>query len=465
MLYRFEWNVSLKYESSYYYNALDLSFVIGSSRFNATIKGYNASEKGWSYSGNTGWLSVTSIEDISMPTTIQILDKSANTTKMSKVFVLDVFPYPFQIGTINDFDIDVGVVVPYTKTYTYAEAMLLIKLNGTIIKPLFTYTGEKIVFTDAEKETIYGIMAYSNSMAFEFYLYTYMSGLSYGNTSKTAYGIITNALPTFDNGVVGVRDADELTSSITNNEILVQFKSNVWVTIPPATAHKGTQISHYDITIGNQSQQWAIAEEMNFGEINQSGAFDVVVTAIDNRGNTASLSTAIVVSEYKEPTVATSLWRKNNYEEETHIIVEAAYSLVDGYNALNSITCEFAKVGEAFDSPILLESNIESILICDNNNAYNFRIVATDKFGTSVAKEYVLPKGKFPLFIDTKMNAVGINAFPLDEDEALRVANGIAVFEDGIALKSTTEGSNKYFILTVDDNGQLSITERGEKRK
>ena len=70
----------------------------------------------------------------------------------------------------------------------------------------------------------------------------------------------------------------------------------------------------------------------------------------------------------------------------------------------------------------------------------------------------MLTKGEFPLFIDTGINAVGINAFP-KSGEALRVGNGVALFEDGIVLSSSTEESTKCFLLTIDDSGQISVAE------
>ena len=466
MCYRFSWTVKLGYASSYYYNALDLVFTIGARSVSSHVKDYNKGETGWSYSGTTSWLNVESIEDLSLAGTIELVDLNNKTIKMTKSVNLETLPYPFQIGTIGEFDVDDGVVVPYTVTYKYADAQLKIMCDGTVIKPLAAYSGGKVVFTDAEKETIYEVMKNANEKTFNFYLYTYMSGTEYGYTYTTATGKIYNAMPYFEeNAVVGVYDTDETVANVTNNDVLVQGKSNVWVNIPIATAKKKATIVSYDIEVGSQKVNVKTSGDNRFGAINEVGGLPLVVTAIDTRGNKATISTDIVVCEYKDHTIATTLYRKNNYEEETHIIVEVGYSTIDGLNEITSLTCDFAKVGESFGTPTMLESGTETILLCDKNFAYNFRIIATDKLGISKTVEYVLPKGKFPLFIDTRMNAVGINAFPLDETEALRVADGIAVFEDGIAFKSSTDGSSKYFLLSVNDSGQLSITEIGEKRK
>ena len=457
MCYRFNWTVKLGYASSYYYNAMDLVFTIGARSVSSHVKDYKV-ETGWSYSGTTSWLTVESLEDLSLACTITLLDMSNKTTKMTKNVNLEVIPYPFQIGTISEFDVDDGVVVPYTITNRYAEAQIEIICDTTTIKSKFAYSGGKIVFTDAEKETIYELMKNANEKTFKFYLYTYLDGYGYGSSYASATGKIHNATPYFDaNAVVGVYDKAESVIAVTNNDVLVQNKSNVWVTIPIATGKKKATIVSYDIDVGSQKVNVKTSGDNQFGAITEVGGLPLSVTAIDSRGNKVTISTDIVVCEYKDPTVATTLYRKNNYEEETHIKVDVGYSTIDGLNGISSLTCEFAKVGESFGTPTMLESGTDTILTCDKEKAYNFRIVATDKLGTSKAVEYVLPKGKFPLFIDTKKNAVGINAFPLDDSEALRVADGIAVFEDGIALKSS--GSNKYFLLSVNDNGVLSITE------
>lgn len=91
-------------------------------------------------------------------------------------------------------------------------------------------------------------------------------------------------------------------------------------------------------------------------------------------------------------------------------------------------------------------------LTCDKNKAYIFAITVADAFG-SVTNEFALSKGKFPLFIDTEKNAVGINDFPA-EGEALCVAEGVARFSDGIVLM----GGATPYLLTVTESGAISIT-------
>ena len=458
MLYYFKWKVWLGYSSSYYYNALNINFAFGDCKFTATVKGYNANEKGWTYTGESGWKSTTNTTGTSIPLTIKLIDASAMSTKMTSTALLDSLPCLSQIGTISSFDVDDGVVVPYTSYHPNAEEKIRIRCNGTTVKDDFTYSGGKITFTDVEKVKIYELMKYVNEMTFDFFLYTYVYGTDHGNTKASATGIITNALPTFNDGIVGVYDTDEDVTNITNNDVLVQHLSNVWANIPPATAMKGAEIVNYEMKVGNQTVSTTVDGHNRFGNINQSGGLVLSVTATDTRGKQATISTDIVVIEYKEPTISTELFRTNNYEEETNLKVEVTFASVDGLNGV-IVTYENAKTEESYGTPIEIGPGTNNIVICDKNFAYNFRIVVTDRFNTIVSQEYLLPKGKFPLFIDTGMNAVGINAFPLGEDEALRVADGKAVFEDGIALKSTIEGSNKYFLLSVNDSGQLSIIE------
>ena len=459
MLYYFKWKVWLGYSTSYYYNALNLNFAFGDCNFTASVKGYNANEKGWTYTGESGWKSTTDTTSTSIPVTIKLIDASAMSPKMTKTASLTVLPCPSQIGTVNNFDVDDGVVVPFTSYHPNAKETLSINCNGTTVKSEFAYSGEKIIFTDAEKNAIYEVMKSVNAMTFNFVLYTYNeNNEQQGKTWTSATGIISNDMPTFNDGIVGVYDIDDKITNVTNNDVFVQHLSNVWVNIPPITMKKGAELVKYEIKVGNQTVITTVGGHNRFGNINQSGGFVLSVTATDTRGHQITISTDIVVLEYKEPTLATTLYRKNNYEEETNLKVETTFASVGELNGI-IVTYEHAKTGEAYGTPIQIESGVNNTVACDENYAYNFRITVTDNFGISISQEYLLAKGKFPLFIDTKMNAVGINAFPLDESEALRVANGKAVFEDGIALKSSTEGSNKYFLLSVNDSGQLSITE------
>ena len=312
-----------------------------------------------------------------------------------------------------------------------------------------------IQFTEAEKNVIYNEMRDKTVEWFRFLLISYDDGIEIGTHDFDAKGYITNALPTIDERFVRCYDENPMSVIVTgDDQIIVQNQSELVVSFPSASGTKGAVISKYAIEFNNITTERTQSGEYPLGQVATSGNLPLKITVTDSRGNKITVEKQIEVVEYKEPVILPTIRRKNNYEDETHIKIGASYSSVKGLNTIEA-SYQYAKVGESYGDAIPIPLNAEYVISCEKQSAYNFLITATDKFNT-VTKEFVLTKGEFPLFIDIVKNAVGINAFPKDK-EALRVGNGIAMFEDGIVLQSSTEGSAKRFLLTVDDSGQLTV--------
>lgn len=466
MQYRFHWKLWIAYADSWYYNALQLNFMFDDNRVAlADVKEYNASEKGWTYEGTTKWITVPNKTTGNTKLVIKVYDKSTSTVKATVGTYLAVTTAHSTIGTLSPFNVDNGITVPVNRYITTINDELDVKCNNTLIKSIPVYTSSvQVTFTAQEKETIYNLMSTVKSAEFEFVLISTLTdsgGANVHTETKSTTGEITDANPSIDIKLVSIADDDESVVAITGNaKTIIQSHSNVVVNIPTGQAKKGASIIKYKLSIGDVSVESAENGIFEFGKMATSGETVLMVTIEDSRGNKTAYQIPFNIVEYYLPIITATIRRKNNYEAETYLNVKVK-SLPYG---TTSVAQSHAKVGEAIPPAVELESG-ETTYICDKDFAYNFVITATDSFGGESEKIIVLSKGKFPLFIDTKMNAVGINAFPLDENESLRVAEGYAVFEDGIALKSATEGSNKYFLLSVDDGGQLSITEIGEKRK
>ena len=148
-----------------------------------------------------------------------------------------------------------------------------------------------------------------------------------------------------------------------------------------------------------------------------------------------------------------TLERLNNYENTTYFTPKVTIASINDKNALSSLTYKYKQSGGSYGSSKSVTNNTRYTLTCSNQNSFVFSVTAKDKFET-VTNEFILSKGRFPLFIDTEKNAVGVNEFP-SSGEALRVAGGLACFEDGIVLKTST----KSFKITVNDSGTLVITQ------
>ena len=296
-------------------------------------------------------------------------------------------------------------------------------------------------------------MSAVKSGSFTFTLTTKSGSTTIGTSTKTATGSITNANPTFLASQVTYADTNSTVYGITgNNQHIVQNKSLLRVNFTNATGNKGATISQYAVTVNGVKKTATASGYIDFGAINTSQNTKISVVVTDSRGNTTTVTKDITVLAYATPTIAVELNRLNNYEDETYLTVNASIASVNGKNTV-AISYKKKQSGGAYGASTSLTNRSKHTTSCDKNYSFVFSITVSDKFET-VTKEFVLPKGRFPLSIDTEKNAVGINEFPA-EGEALRVSGGVACFDDGIVLKTVS----KSFKITINDSGALVIAE------
>ena len=165
---------------------------------------------------------------------------------------------------------------------------------------------------------------------------------------------------------------------------------------------------------------------IDFGVINSGNNLTLSVKVIDSRGNTTTASKTVVFLAWVLPSAIISLKRKNNYEDESYLLVNVTYSSINSKNSI-TIKYQYKKTTDTnYNTLTAINNNQQKTITLSKNNAWDFKIVITDKFGTTTYNT-VLPKGQFILFVDTKKLSVGINCFPVN-NESLEL-NGIQVLE------------------------------------
>ena len=306
--------------------------------------------------------------------------------------------------------------------------------------------------TEAERNVLRNGTASSKSRNVTFFLRTTIGSTKYHSTIVKTLSIV-NANPTFTADKVSYADVNSAVVNITgNNQHIVQGKSSLTATIGAATANKGARITEYALVLNGVTKTATASGSVSFGAVNSSNNVTLSVTAKDSRGNTTTVNKTVTVFAWSLPVVSASIERLNNYEDETYLTADVSISSVNNKNTV-TITYKYKQSGGSYGTASPISNKTKYTMEMDKNHAYVFSITATDKFD-STTKEFPLAKGKFPLFIDTEKNAVGVNEFP-SEGEALRVSGGVACFDDGIVLKS----GDKSFKITINSSGVLVIDE------
>ncbi len=289
-------------------------------------------------------------------------------------------------------------------------------------------TGSSYTFnlTEAERNVLRGACPNSNSLSVKFFLRTVISGNTYYSILTKTMTIV-NGNPTFSDSNITYKDSNSTTVAVTgNNQKLVQNLSNLLATITSATAKKSASISKYEATINGVTKTITSAGNIDFGVINSANNLTLSVKVTDSRGNTATASKTVTFLAWVLPTAIISLKRKNNYEDQSYLTVNATYSSVDSKNSV-TIKYQYKKTTESSYTALkTINNGSQENITLSKDYAWDFKIVITDKFGTTTYNT-ILAKGKFILFVDTKKLSVGINCFPT-KTESLEV-NGVQVLE------------------------------------
>lgn len=363
--------------------------------------------------------------------TFNILDLKANTMYKLKIKIkrtdsglwtesneknFTTYDYP-KATSINNFAIGDGASVqiynPLGRNYTLE---LISNNNGAVIG---SYTG---TYSDspinAEFKTADAISkqyaSIPNSSSG-----TYYARVTYGSSVKTlgtgTYSVRGNEIPTL--GTFSYIDNNSTTVALTgNNQHIVQNYSSLIAQVGKASANNGAGgIAKYVVECNGKKVESTSSGNLTIGAVNSNRNVDLKLTVTDTRGLTASKTITVTMLAHSTPNATVTLERLNNYEDETYLTVDGSVSSLNSKNTM-TIKYRYKVSGGSYNSYITIQDRVQQTLSLDKNNAYIFEVVVTDALGATFTKEYVLNKGMFPLFIDTKKNSVGINCFPKNEN-------------------------------------------------
>lgn len=288
-----------------------------------------------------------------------------------------------------------------------------------------------------------------NDQSGEYKVVVTWNGVSKTRDNRNTYSVRGNEIPTI-NTFYYVDDNATIVALTGNNQHIVQNYSSLVAKVGNATANnEAGGISKYVVECNGKSVQSTTAGNLTIGAINSNRNVDLKLTVTDSRGLTASKTITVTILAHSTPTAIVTLERLNNYEDETYLTVDGSVSSLNSKNTM-AIKYRYKLSGGSYGSYVTVADRTKQTLSLDKNNAYIFEVVVTDSLGATFTKEYVLNKGMFPLFIDTKKNSVGINCFP--EHEFSLEVNGLDISTIKEFTKSLQLSPNTW--TDVGINGQ-----------
>lgn len=335
------------------------------------------------------------------------------------------------ITSASDFNIGTSPTIKFTNPSGNAIAVYIeMDTNTNISNGTYTVTGKtEYQFTNVNNSAIYSSIPNANSKSIRYVIRTTEgSNNYYSSVTKTAY--VVNSNPTA--GSFSYRDNNSTIVGITeDNQRIVRNQSTLLFTIGAGTAKNSAVISKYQVTFNGTTKEITNAGTIDFGKINLTYGQEAELKVIDSRGNSVSTKISVTIDDWVAPTGIISLQRKNNYENETYLLVDGTYSSVHSKNSM-TIGYQYKKTtDENYNAETIIRDNTQTTLSLDNRSAWNFKIKVRDRF-TETEYNTILPIGKPILFIDALTQKVGINRFPSPDGATLQVEGSVSINDNPI---------------------------------
>ena len=275
--------------------------------------------------------------------------------------------------------------------------------NGSTIK---TWTGQSgTTYTGAnDAEAVTALYNSIKSATSTQYTVTVTYGSSSIATNSGHYSVdAAKCAPTFD--TFTYRDANASVTGITgNNKVFVKGLSQLEVSIAAANkmvANNYATPSRYTFGIGtiSVSEPYSTSDIAKaVGVVAAAGTKRLTVTAYDSRGLSTAKYQDVTVVDYAKPTLSVTLKRLNGFEAQTTLTINGQFAPVKvggvAKNGVQSLKYRYKESGGTWptsyttvDATVSGEKFSYTIdtLSLNNTKAFDFEVVATDKFGTATA--------------------------------------------------------------------------------
>lgn len=337
------------------------------------------------------------------------------------------------INSITGSKITDNFKVTYTEYSSTFTNNLLISISGqNTTQTIADYqSGASFNLSTTLKNEIYSATESANTVVLSFILETYSGSTLIGTSKATTVTInINNSNPVI--GSVSYIDSNSTTVAITgNNQYIIRNKSILSVALTNLSAINGANLIKVEITIGSNTTTVTLSGTtastvVNIGAVNLSSNSILTVKLTDSRGNTATSNVTVLIYDWLAPTAVIECARLNNYYTDTNLLVNSNYSSLGGHNSITIKAYTKLSSASSYGSAINITDGTATTLSLANTDAWNVKVVVSDKLDSTTYILYV-DKGLPLVFFDRLKSSMGVNCFPKNV-ESLEV-NGIDILK------------------------------------
>lgn len=238
------------------------------------------------------------------------------------------------LSTIKDTpNITLGssITVNVNRNKDFYTHSLKVKVGSTLIKTINDIsTRTTLSFTQAEINTIYGLVKNSPTATLNLECITYIRGASAGSTPKSGTLTISSSgnEPTFTDWTYKGTNATANTI-LGTNQVLIQNYNGIEIICSKAVGKNEATIVKYQAIINGLIFETTnlTNRKITISNLNLSGANTCQVRAIDSRGFITTVTKSITFIAYSVPEIPTiNMKRKNNYDTEVTLALIGNFS-------------------------------------------------------------------------------------------------------------------------------------------
>ena len=365
---------------------------------------------------------------------------------------------------ISNFTIGSSAVSYKVDKYTDCTDNLTIKVGNVTVATRSNVTGssigtltKSITFSSTELNAIYNAMSKVSKASFLFTITSYVDGANIGSTSTTAIGTLHSSLkPSLTN----VNLTENVTDIATKFGGFVKSKTKLNYSFA-VTQATGSTISSYHFVIDNNVYT---SKTGTTNTIKTSGTVSYSAYVIDSRGRKSNVYEGVItVLDYNTPQIPLFTVTRCNAsgvaDDEGLYAKYTVNSSISSVNSKNnkSFVVDYKK--ESSDTWTTWKTYTTNYTFKENstvlkitNEAYHFRITATDYFGPQ-NKIYRLPS-TFVLFEMTEdLNGISWGATGA-EDDTFTIGFGKTKLSKTTYVGGTQEAAEKNIYFPNPDDSQ-----------
>lgn len=317
------------------------------------------------------------------------------------------------------FNIGESITV-YTNRLSGAFTHVVKGAFGDWVGTLATGVGTSFVWdTSVNASTLFSKIPSNNSGIGSIVLETYNGATLIGTKTVNFTAVVTNSNPVFSD--YDYKDSNSATVAVTgNDQYIIQGLSALELTIlsaDKATSQNSATMVKYNASISsiNEDITYTTSDIVEgLGAVGASSNTDLVVKAIDTRGNFTAVTKNIAILPYVVPQITATAQRVNNFETETDFHIEAVISRLtiagtdkNTVNTTNGVRYRYKKTTDvSWGSWInkastttagnVAVTDFSLVTELNRNFAWNIQVEVTDKLSTSTL-DLLLPVG-IPIF-------------------------------------------------------------------